>query len=62
MFRLIMIEFKSNKSELTVGLLYKNEILLSITENDILPRRISLNKKQCNDLINYLSDKRKEMK
>lgn len=62
-----MIQIKNYTGELTAHLLKSSDshfskLVISVTENDILPRTICLNKKQCTDLINYLTDKRKEMR
>lgn len=57
-----MFEIKNNKGELFIKKLNPKELSFSVTENGILERTIILNKKNVTDLINYLVDKRKEMK
>lgn len=58
----VMIEIKSDKSKLTASQINDQKLKISILENSILERNICLNKKQVNDLINYLTVRKKEMK
>ena len=57
-----MIEFKNDKAQLFISMINQNGLSISVIENEILPRSIILNKKQFNDLINYLISRRREMR
>lgn len=56
------IEIKTDKGILIACQTDSKNLLISVTENEILTRNVYLNKRQLTNLINYLGDRRKEMK
>lgn len=56
------IEIKTAKGLLIASQTDSKNLLMSITENEILTRNIYLNKRQSTNLINYLISRQKEMK
>ena len=56
------IEIKTDKGILVACQTDSKNLLISVTENEILTRNVYLNKRQMTNLINYLVAKQKEMK